>query len=70
MDISEIKKEKNRLRTILRVEEIRMQDLKTGDKFFVMEDGAFLYEGRMCRAESNGSFDIEKDAGIVEAHVI
>jgi hypothetical protein len=55
-------------RTILRVEEVRMADLKKGDRFLMVEDGAFLHDGRVFVADANG--EEVNDVGSVEAHII
>lgn len=60
---------REQFRTILKVETIKMSELKKGDKFLVLEDGAFLFEGRLCYAEEDGSTN-DKGIGEVEAHVI
>jgi len=61
--------EKNEKRTVLRVEEVAMKDLKKNDKFFLIEDGVILNEGRILVADGDGS-ENDKGVGEVQAHII
>ncbi len=61
--------EKNEKRTVLRVEEVAMKDLKKGDKFFLVEDGVIMNEGRVLVADDDGS-ENDKGVGTVQAHII
>jgi hypothetical protein len=56
-------------RVVLRVEEVAMKDLKKDDKFFVIEDGVIMNEGRLLVADADGIVN-EKGVGAVEAHII
>ena len=60
---------KDTKRTVLRVEEVKMADLKKGDKFFVIEDGVIMNEGRILVADANGTTNA-KGIGAIEAHII
>lgn len=60
---------KHEKRIILRVEEVKMVDLKKGDKFLVVEDGNFMNEGRCLVADADGT-ENDKGIGAIEAHII
>lgn len=56
-------------RVVLKVQEVKMADLKKGDKFFVVEDGVLMNEGRILVADADGTTN-NSGVGAIEAHII
>jgi hypothetical protein len=56
-------------RIIWRIEIVGMKDLKKGDKFVMLEDGAFLHEGRVFVALDDG-FESDGGLGAVKAEIL